>query len=289
MRGATGRWSRLQLALAAASVAWFGFQLWTLIDWGRLPWPGGDVTAIFDPAGDRLRAGQPVYQGAFSGAFFYGPPIAVFYGAISWLPPALAQAIVLAGELVALRWLGGSWFGFCCALAFPVMPWELMSGQFNLVIAAGIVAAVGGDPRVATGTAFAKLSSLIAIDPRDWRRALPVVAVAILVTLPWLSLWPAWIGLLVDAYRTPGIGPQIPVPWLPRAAVAVLLLLAWRPWSRAAAAVIALPAFYFSSFVLFVAPVVVILRRIRPAEPRSHPLVALAEAAARVRRGPHAG
>ena len=265
----------LRFALAALAVTWFVVQLWTLIGEGRLPFPGGDVTTIFDPAGDRLRDGEPVYAQAFNGAFFYGPPFAVFYGAISWLPVEAQQVIVLVGELAALRYLGGSWFGFCLALAFPLMPWELMSGHFNLVIAAGIVLAIRGDPRIAVGTAFAKLSPIIAMDPRDWRRAVPVVVVAIVVTLPWLALWPAWVNLLIDAYRTPGIGPQIPVPFLVRALVAALLLLVWRPWSRAAAAVIAIPAFYFATFVLFVAPVAVILRGIVPTEVRPHPLARL--------------
>ena len=272
---------RLRFALAALAVTWFFVQLWTLIGEGRLPYPGGDVTSIFDPAGDRLRAGEPVYAQAFSGAFFYGPPFAVFYGAISWLPGEAQQAIVLIAELAALRYLGGSWFGFCLALAFPLMPWELMSGHFNLVIAAGIVLAVRGDPRVAVATAFAKLSPVVAMDPRDWRRAVPVVVVAVVITLPWLSLWPAWVNLLADAYRTPGIGPQIPVPFLVRAIAAAALVIAWRPWSRAAAAVIVIPAFYWASFVLFIAPVVVILRGIVPAEARPHPLARIGAIIAR--------
>jgi hypothetical protein len=266
---------RLRFAIAAASVTWFLVLLWTLIGEGRVPFPGGDVTSIFDPAGDRLRAGEPVYAQPFNGAFFYGPPFAVLYGAISWLPGEVQQAIVLVGELAALRYLGGSWFGFCCALAFPLMPWELMSGHFNLVIAAGIVLAIRGDPRIAVGTAFAKLYPVVGMDPRDWRRAVPVVVVAVVITVPWLSLWPAWLGLLVEAYRTPGIGPQIPVPFLARAVVAGVLLLAWRPWSRAAAAVVVIPAFYFASFVLFIAPVVVILRGITPSVARPHPLARL--------------
>lgn len=272
---------RLRFALAALSVTWFLVQLWTLIGEGRLPFPGGDVSAIFDPAGDRLRAGEPVYASAFSGAFFYGPPFAVAYGAISWLPAEAQQAIVLVAELAALRYLGGSWFGFCCALAFPLMPWELMSGHFNLVIAAGIVLAIRGDPRIALGTTFAKLSPILAADPRDWRRSLPVIVFAVAITVPWLALWPAWVGLLVDAYRTPGIGPQIPVPFLVRALAAALLLIAWRPWSRATAAVIAIPAFYWATFVLFLAPVVVLVRQIAPARARPHPLASLADRVAR--------
>lgn len=113
---------RLRFVLAAAAAIWFLIQLVILIQQGRLPYPGGDVTNIFDPAGDAVRNGTPVYTHAFNGAFFYSPPVAVFYGATSWLPTEIQQAFVLVAELAALRYLGGSWFGFCLALAFPVMP-----------------------------------------------------------------------------------------------------------------------------------------------------------------------
>jgi hypothetical protein len=215
---------------------------------------------------------MPVYTHAFNGAFFYSPPVAVLYGATSWLPTEVQQAFVLVAELGALRYLGGSWFGFCLALAFPVMPWELMSGHFNLVIAAGIVMAVQGEPRLAAATAFAKLSPILAIDPRDWRPVVLVVAVAVLITLPWLALWPAWFAVLTEAYGKPGIGPQVSVPYLARAAAVLVLLAMWRPSSRAAAAVVAIPAFYFASFVLFIAPAAVILRGLSAPVGRDHPV-----------------
>jgi len=240
---ALGRRPTLRLTLAALAVAWFLVQLTLLIGMGQLPFPGGDVTRIFDPAGDRLRAGEAVYLGAFDGGFFYSPPIAILYGAISWLPPAAQQGIVLVGELAALRYLGGSWFGFCCALAFPLMPWELMSGHFNMIIAAGMVLAVRGAPRLAAATAFAKISPALAMDPRD--------------------------------YGKPGVGPQVPLPFHLRAGVALVLLAVFRPWSRCLAAVIAIPAFYYGTFVLLIAPVAVILRGITAAPPRTHPLAAL--------------
>lgn len=265
---------RLRFALAVASVVWFLVQLGILIQQGQLPWPGGDVTNIFDPAGDALRDGTPVYTHAFNGAFFYSPPIAVLYGATSWLPTEVQQGFVLIAEIAALRYLGGSWFGFCLALAFPVMPWELMSGHFNLVIAAGIVMAVQGKPRLACATAFAKISPILAVDPRDWRSMVPVIVIGVLITLPWLALWPAWLGLLVEAYGKAGIGPQIPVPYVARAAIALALLALWRPWSRAAAAVVAIPAFYYASFVLFVAPTAVVLRGLSAPPGRDHPVCA---------------
>ncbi len=93
-----------------------------------------------------------------------------------------------------------------------------------------------------------------------------------MITLPWLALWPAWLSILVEAYGKVGIGPQIPVPYLVRAAIALALLALWRPWSRAAAAVVAIPAFYWASFVLFIAPTAVILRRLSAPPGRDHPV-----------------
>ena len=249
----------VRFAVAASCVVWFSVQVVILLA-GHWVVPSSDLISIFGAAGERLRGGEPVYQGAFNGAFFYGPPWAVFYGATSWLPVWVQYGIALTAELAALRYLCGSWYGSACALAIPLMPWELLSGQFNLLIAAGIVAAIQGRPEIATATSLAKLSSVLAIDPRDWRRAVMVAMVAVIVTLPWLGLWQAWIQTLADAYGKPGIGPQVPIPFLPRFVLAIGLIAWWRPWSRALAAVIAIPAFYWWSFLMLIGPLAIVVR-----------------------------
>ena len=261
----------VRFAVGSSCVAWFVVQVVILLT-GHWVVPSSDLILIFDAAGERLRGGEPVYQGAFNGAFFYGPPWAVFYGATSWLPVWVQHGLALVAEFTALRYLCGSWYGFACALALPLMPWELLSGQFNLLIAAGIVAAVRGQPAIATVTTFAKLSSAVAVDPRDWRRVVLVVGGVGLLTSPWLDLWPAWIRTLVDAYGKSGIGPQVPIPFLPRLVVAIGLIALWRPWSRALAAVVATPAFYWWSFLLLIAPVAMVVRGLessRPSPPRA--------------------
>ena len=265
----------VRFAVGSSCVAWFVVQVVILLT-GHWVVPSSDLILIFDAAGERLRAGEPVYQGAFNGAFFYGPPWAVFYGATSWLPVWVQHGLALAAELAALRYLCGSWYGFACALAIPLMPWELLSGHFNLLIAAGMVAAVQERPGIATATGLAKLSSVLAIDPRDWRRVLIVLVVAVLVTLPWLGLWPAWVHALADAYGKPGIGPQVPVPFLPRFVVAICLIALWRPWSRALAAVVAIPAFYWLSFLMLIAPLAIVVRGLESSRP-SPPWAALVD------------
>ena len=81
-----------------------------------------------------------------------------------------------------------------------------------------------------------------------------------LVTLPWLHLWPEWVAALVETSADP-LGPVIPIPWIARAAVAVVLLFFQRPWTRALAAAILSPALYWGQLVVLVAPLSLWLAR----------------------------
>ncbi len=85
-------------------------------------------------------------------------------------------------------------------------------------------------------------------------------AIMFAITIPWLGLWPVWVEHLAAAYGQP-LGPQIPIPFAIRAVVATVLLLVFRPWSRALAAFVAIPAMYWSSLVVLLAPIAVVLRR----------------------------
>src|SRR5207249_9736880 len=55
--------------------------------------------------------------------------------------------------------------------------------------------AVRGDGRLAAFTALAKFSPILAV--RDVRRVIPVLVVALLVTIPFWSWWVDWARLLV--------------------------------------------------------------------------------------------
>ena len=61
-------------------------------------------------------------------------------------------------------------------------------------------------------------------------------------------------------YAGSDVGPQVPVPFVVRLAVALPLLVARRPWAVALAATLALPAFYWESLVVLVAPLCLFLR-----------------------------
>lgn len=246
----------LLVALSAGGFAFLAVQL--VVGWriGLFGFPGGDIV-IWDRAGDALRAGLSPYVVVEprNETFWYAPPFAVLFALVSWLPPIALWAGMFAANLLGLWYLGGSLRGVGLICWFPFLAFELFAANINICIAAGIVAAVRGRPEIAAFTAFAKLAPMLAVDPRDWRRAGAVVLVALAVTLPVVHLWPEWIRHLAAAYGQP-LGPQVAIAFPIRAAFALGLLALRRPWSRAGAAVVAMPAFYWGSFVLFLAPLV---------------------------------
>ena len=217
---------------------------------------------MWNRVGDDLRAGLDVYarQPVLTNTFFYAPPWAVIFAAVSWLPVDLWYVGIVALEVAAVRYLAGSWtrVGWFCW--WPFVAFELPSGNFNLIMAASIVVAVRGEPRPAVLMALAKLAPAIAIRRRDWRKALWALVVACAITVPWLWLWPNWVEEhMIAALSWPTLGPQIPIALPVRLAVAGALVVARRPWATALAAAIATPAFYFGSLVLLLAPIAVVL------------------------------
>lgn len=235
-------------ALTAGILVW-GFST------NRFGIPGGDAL-IWDRVGDAMRAGTDIYlrTPTLSDTFWYAPPWAVAFAAVSWLPVQVMASGIIVLEVLSLRYIAGSWqrVGYFCWL--PLVAFELPSSQFNLIMAAAIAAAIRGEPRGAVVMAAAKLSPILAVDPRQWRLVVPVAVVLVAVTLPWLHLWPAWVAHLASSYGA-DLAPAatIDVPFLPRLAVAGVLLLVRRPWARGLAAIVATPSIYWVSLVMLVA------------------------------------
>jgi hypothetical protein len=262
------RWGRpLKVGLSVLGYAVLVGTLWWGISTGLFWIPGGDVH-IWDRAGDTLRAGGEVYaiQPLRNETIWYSPPFVVIFAAVSWLPIEVLWLAIVGLEVAALRYLAGSWIGFGLACLFPLTAVELVSGNFNMLVAAAIVAAIQRQAAPATIMSFAKISPILAVHPRDWRVVAVTAAVLFAISIPWIGLWPVWVAHLAAAYGQP-LGPQIPIPFALRAVVAVGLLILFRPWSRAAAAFVAIPAMYWASLVILLAPIAVILRRLpRPAD-----------------------
>ena len=219
---------------------------------------------VWDRVGDQVRAGISPYAQTGAGGFFYAPPWALAFALVSWLPQTLVAGGIIVAEIAALRYIGGSWLrvGYLCWC--PFVPMELVTVQFNLVMAAALVAAVRGQPVPAVILGLAKLSPFLAIDVRDWRRAAVALVVIVAVTLPFVGLWVEWAGQLGRSYGTNlAPGSQFTIPFLPRLAIAGVLVLTRRPWARVIAAVIAVPAIYNVTLVGFLA-LVPLLRHGRP-------------------------
>ncbi len=252
----------LLVALSAGGVAFTAVLLLRGVQAGIFPWPGGDAF-IWDRVGDELRAGVTPYglRSPVTDTFWYGPPWAVLFAAVSWLPVEVQSAGLLAIKIASLRVIGGSWLGAGIVCWFPLVVFDLAGGNFNLLIAAGIVLAVQGRPGTAVVAAFAQALTGRCDPPARLahrirrhdclcgRHSAMAMAVAGVVR-------PACACL-----RDP-LGPMIPVPLGIRAVAAVALLIAWRPWSRALAAVLLIPAFYWGSLVLLVAPISVAIQSI---------------------------
>ena len=220
---------------------------------GRLA-VGYDLAAYIR-AGHDLLSGAPVYVGHIgqSGAFSYAPPWAVLFAAIAWIPGQLVQLAMMVLDLLALRYLFGRWS--LVGLAF-LCPWTvslIITGNVELLIAAGILGAARGHAAPLALMAMTKLSPILAMPRTQWLRAALAVLAICALSLPWLHLWPEWISyLLQQPSAVPGLtlGP----PWYVRLPLAIALLAIRRPWSSALAAVVAWPAMWMGTLFVLLAP-----------------------------------
>jgi hypothetical protein len=242
--------------LVTGGILWWGFTT------GAFPIPGGDAM-IWDRVGDEMRVGiSPYYPVSGTGGFYYTPPWAVAFAAVSWLPPVVPAVALIAIECAALWYVAGSWLRLGWCLLLPFVAFELPSSQLNLIIAGAISAAIRGDPRAAVIAASAKISPILAINPLDWRRTTVIGFVLVAMTLPWPGLWLDWFRQVTNV-AGPIAGAQIPIPLIPRLIVAAFLLLIRRPWVRGLAAIVAIPAPYWVSSVMLLG----LLPPLRPSAP----------------------
>jgi hypothetical protein len=212
-------------------------------------WAGHDA-GIWHRVGNEIWAGQTPYHAApFKDLFFYAPPWALAFALVSWVPTvALAWGIGLL-ELGAARILTGSWLSVGFLGLLPVFGYELASAQWNLVLGLAVAYAISGEGRPAAWMALAKLSPILAV--RDMRRVALFFAGIALVTLPWAGLWLDWIRQLV-AVSGSSVPPFDIVPYPVRLTVAIAIILGFRTrLARGFGAIIAIPGFYWISFIVF--------------------------------------
>lgn len=215
---------------------------------------GGDLAAYLR-AGDSLVAGEPVYVGEIGefDVFSYAPPWAVLFAALSWVPDALMQAGIMVLGLFCIRYTVGAWLWSGLLFYYPVAVMVLFAGNIEYLVAASIILAARGRAEPLTLMALAKISPILGVPPKLWRQVVVTVAVAFVVTLPWLHLWPEWVEYLL---RQPAsIDIHIGPPWYLRLPIALALLLVRRPWAPALAVIVGMPSLWLGTLVILIAPV----------------------------------
>jgi hypothetical protein len=236
------------LAVAGALVCAGQVIQWSLMG----AWPFHDTVAFW-LAGAHAIEGRPIYGQPVGSllAFIYAPPWAIMYAPLSYVPYQVLGAAQFVLQIAALRYIAGSWRNAGLVAWLPIVPRELVTGNFDLVMAAAIYAACTGVRYAGAALAlftFAKFSPVIALlaQPREWKSFAAASALLVAITVPWLFLWPEWASNLAASATAPL--DSIPIPY--RAPFVIILLVLRRPWSIAAAAGLAVPAFYFHSWVL---------------------------------------
>lgn len=241
-----GRWFAARpyllnaLAIAGAFVAGGQILLWSVMG----AWPFHD-TAAYWLAGRHLLDGAPVYYPGSYLEFLYAPPLAVLAAPFSLLPLGLVTAALFGAQVLALRYVAGSWRAAGLVSWLPFVPRELVTGNVDLLMAAVLLAGIRGRAGWAVGLfSLAKFSPALVLSRRTLRDAALTALLLIALSLPWWHLWPEWIATLGTA------GGQTWLPIAPRLVIAAGLLALRRPWATALAAGIATPAFHEHSFVL---------------------------------------
>ncbi len=258
-----------RLAMIRFAISAFGYVLMGLVFlWAaRVGDFGFDITTVYQPAGEAFRSGAAVYVYSDFQPYLYSPPVTVLIGLATLLPGPILFLIVEAANVLALRYVAGGWLRVGYLLWLPPVWFELLNGNVNLLMAGALLLAVragassvgslrSGAVALPTLLSFAKFSPVLAVDPRRWGGVVAWSLIALVVTLPWLHLWPEWIDQLQHRLGEP-VGPLVPVPLWVRAPLGLLLVATQRRLGRALGAAIATPAFYWTSSVLLLAPLAV--------------------------------
>jgi hypothetical protein len=257
-------WVRFRWILPILSVAGALVCTGQVIQWSLMgAWPFHDTVAYW-LAGRHIVEGASVYaaDGPFL-AFLYGPPWAILWAPISLLPVDLVVAGLLVLQVLALRYIVGSWLVVGLVAWLPFVPRELATGNVDFLMAAAILAGIRGSGWGISLFSFAKFSPalvLIGAPRREWRDAIVAGLVLVAITLPWWHLWIDWVKLLLS---DPAGGDSV-IPLVARLPVVAILIALRRPWALAAAAALLTPAFHGHSVVLLLPAAVLLVDSLKP-------------------------
>ena len=74
------------------------------------------------------------------------------------------------------------------------------------------------------------------------------------IALPWPYLYRDWIEALLGNIEDPIVLGLVPVPFIVRLPIALVLIAIQRPWTRALGAMLASPNLYWGQLVIVIAP-----------------------------------
>ncbi|MFH1474830.1 MAG: glycosyltransferase family 87 protein [Chloroflexota bacterium] len=254
-----GRLSLPDVALLGIAIAFVGLRLFDVPPWNQ----SVDAYAYWRP----ITGGGPYGDGptvGAMGAYLYSPAFKLFFLPLGALPWPVFNALWTALNLGLLRAIAGRYA--LLLLLFPPVPFEIVSGNVHLVLAA--VAAWGlARPWMWSFALLTKVTPGIGVlwfaVRREWRPLLVacvvtglVVAASVAITPSW---WTDWLGILRDGQSVPAGTPGsfLPVPlWVRLPASAALL--AWgaradRRWTVPVAMMLAMPVLWLNSPAVLVA------------------------------------
>jgi hypothetical protein len=247
------RWTqlapRVQHYLPALSIAGALVGAGQVLGWSmRGAWPFHDAVNIW-AASDRLLRGEPVYTGVVGEflVYVYAPVVAVLTTPFTLVSPEAFTLLVTIGNVLALRYIAGSWLVAGLLAWLPWTPRAIVTGNVDLMMAAVMLASlrgIHGSGYASAVFAAVKFSPVLAVT--RWREFALGLAFLAALSVPVLHLYPEWVATL----RLSLGASTDTIPLLARAPFVVALLLVRRPWSIAAAAALATPAFYMHSWVL---------------------------------------
>jgi hypothetical protein len=204
------------------------------------------------------------YQGNVGdlGFFPYSPAAALALAPLTQLPWLAFATLWYGALLAALTFLGRR--SFLVLLAFPPVAIDLYHGNIHLLLAAAIVVGF----RYPQAWAFVLLTKVTPgigllwfVARREWRNLVlalgttAVIAAASFVVLP--RQWFEWISMLASSAGTPPPWPALPIPLVPRLAVAAAIVW-WgarrdQRWTVPVAAAISVPALWPGAFAILAA------------------------------------
>ena len=253
------RWDAIRHALTVAGLLYIGAVWLRLVPYAE---PVPDYGPMFDAYGiwNAWDGGLYDIPWLANEAYVYSPAFAQFIYPLTLLPWEAFAALWTALAIGILFWMRVPWM-----LAFPGVVDDILRGNIHVFLAGAVVLAVWRQPVGAGAWTFSLLTKVTPgigmawhVVRGEWRAVVigtgltaGIVGVSVLLSP---DLWQEWIGLLLGNVGSVARIQVIPLPWLIRLPVALVLVVVAARWDRAwllpIGVMLALPNVWTSSLAL---------------------------------------